>query len=255
MTMAHQEISHPPDTESVADLLLRWQELRAQGQPPAAEELCADNPELAGELRQRLAALEAMEAALGVGPNTESDPQAAAPEPADNGSPPLVELPGYEILGVLNRGGMGIVYKARQVALNRLVAIKMILSGPHAPPEQLARFRAEAEAVARLHHPNVVQIYEVGEHAGQPYFSMEFIEGGSLEQHLSRAVLPARHAAELVESLARAMQAAHELGVIHRDLKPANILLQESEIRNPQGEIRNPKSEIRNPQPLSPMRL
>ncbi len=223
--MTHQQTA-PPDAEALADLLLRWQELRAQGRTPSAEELCAGQPELAGALRQRLAALEAMEAALGVGPSTQSDPQAAAAEPADDG-PPFPELPGYDILGVLNRGGMGVVYKARQVALNRLVAIKMILSGPHAAPEQRARFRAEAEAVARLHHPNVVQIYEVGEHAGQPYFSMEFVDGGSLEQHLTRAVLPARHAARLVEPLARAIHAAHQLGIVHRDLKPANILLEE----------------------------
>ena len=247
MTMTRQDVSQPPTTESLADLLLRWQELREQGRTPTPEELCAGQPELAGALRQRVAALEAMEAALGVGPSTESDPQAAAAEPADDPGLPFPELPGYEILGVLNRGGMGVVYKARQVALNRLVAVKMILSGAHAAPEQRARFRAEAEAVARLHHPNVVQIYEVGEHAGQPYFSMEFVEGGSLEQHLTRAVLPARHAARLVESLARAMHAAHEQGVVHRDLKPANILLQKSENRNPKSSYKNPKSEIRNP--------
>ncbi len=223
--MAHQEVSQASTTESLADLLLHWQELRAQGRQPAIEELCADHPEWAGELREQIAALEAMEAVLGIGPNTETDPQAAAPEPAGNGSPPPGELPGYEILGVLNRGGMGIVYKARQRSLNRLVAIKMILSGPHAPPEQLARFRAEAEAVARLRHPNVVQIYEVGEHAGQPYFSMEFVEGGSLEQQLTHAVLPARQAARLIESLAHAVHAAHQFGIIHRDLKPANILI------------------------------
>jgi serine/threonine protein kinase len=236
MTMTHQEVSQPPTTESLADLLIRWQELREQGRTPTPEELCAGQPELAGALRQRVAALEAMEAALGVGPSTESDPQAAAAEPADDPGLPFPELPGYEILGVLNRGGMGVVYKARQVALNRLVAVKMILSGTHAAPEQRARFRAEAEAVARLHHPNVVQIYEVGEHAGQPYFSMEFVEGGSLEQHLTRAVLPARHAARLVESLARAVYAAHQLGIVHRDLKPANILLQKSEIQNSKSE-------------------
>jgi serine/threonine protein kinase len=223
--MPHQESIPTSTSDVLADLLLRWRELREQGRHSSIEELCAAHPELADALRQQVAALEAMEAVLGVGPNTETDPQAAAPEPAGNGSASPAELPGYEILGILNQGGMGIVYKARQLSLNRLVAVKMILSGAHAPPEQLARFRAEAEAVARLRHPNVVQIYEVGEHAGKPYFSMEFVEGGSLEQHLTCAVLPARQAAQLIESLAHAVHAAHQLGIIHRDLKPANILL------------------------------
>ncbi len=251
--MAHQEVSQASTTESLADLLLHWQELRGQGRQPSIEELCADHPEWAGELREQIAALEAMEAVLGIGPNTETDPQAAAPEPAGNGSPSPGELPGYEILGVLNRGGMGIVYKARQRSLNRLVAVKMILSGPHAPPEQLARFRAEAEAVARLRHPNVVQIYEVGEHAGQPYFSMEFVEGGSLEQQLTRAVLPARQAAQLIESLAHAVHAAHQFGIIHRDLKPANILLQRGEGRGARAEGQDLSSRAPRPSPLAPL--
>jgi serine/threonine-protein kinase len=134
-------------------------------------------------------------------------------------------IPGYEILGVLGRGGMGVVYHARQTKLKRLVALKMILAGAHAGPQELERFRLEAEAIARLQHPNVVQIYEVGEHEGKPYFSLEFVDGGSLQNRLTGTPLPARESARLVETLARAMQAAHELGVIHRDLKPANVLL------------------------------
>jgi WD40 repeat protein len=136
-----------------------------------------------------------------------------------------VGIPGYEILGVLGRGGMGVVYHARQTKLKRLVALKMILAGAHAGPQELERFRLEAEAIARLQHPNVVQIYEVGEHEGKPYFSLEFVDGGSLQNTLTGTPLPAREAARLVETLALAMQAAHQLGVIHRDLKPANVLL------------------------------
>jgi serine/threonine-protein kinase len=120
---------------------------------------------------------------------------------------------------------MGVVYKARQTGLNRLVALKMILAGPHAGEEELLRFRAEAESAARLQHPNIVQIYEVGERDGIAFFSLEYVEGGSLADRLAGTPLPPGEAARLTETLARALQAAHERGVVHRDLKPANILL------------------------------
>jgi serine/threonine protein kinase len=135
-------------------------------------------------------------------------------------------VPGYEILGELGRGGMGIVYKARQLGLDRTVALKMVLPGIHSGPKNRARFHAEAAAIARLQHPNIVQIYDVGEAAGRPYFVLEFVAGGSLAQHLQGMPQPARTAALLVETLARAVHAAHASGVIHRDLKPANILLE-----------------------------
>jgi tetratricopeptide (TPR) repeat protein len=139
--------------------------------------------------------------------------------------PPPPAVPGYEILEVLGRGGMGVVYLARQVGLNRLVALKMILAGPYATTEQLARFQTEAEAAGRLRHPNIVQIYEIGQAEGRPFFSLEYVEGGSLAQRLKETVLPPREAARLLESLARAVQHAHQQGVVHRDIKPANILL------------------------------
>jgi serine/threonine protein kinase/Flp pilus assembly protein TadD len=133
-------------------------------------------------------------------------------------------IPGYEILDVLGKGGMGIVYKARQVHLKRVVALKMIRS-VEANPEELARFQAEAEAVAALHHANIVQIYEVGQHQGKPFFSLEFVEGGSLDHQLKGNTLASTQAAALVQKLAQAMHAAHERGIVHRDLKPANVLL------------------------------
>ncbi len=134
-------------------------------------------------------------------------------------------VPGYEVLEELGRGGMGVVYKGRQVGLNRLVALKMILSGLHAGKAERDRFRAEAEAVARLSHPNIVQIYEVGESGGCLFFSLEFVEGGSLADKLDGTPWQPRPAAERIETLARAMHAAHKQGVVHRDLKPANVLL------------------------------
>jgi serine/threonine protein kinase/Tfp pilus assembly protein PilF len=136
-----------------------------------------------------------------------------------------VSVPGYDILQELGRGGMGVVYKARHQKLQRLVALKMILAGAHAGASGLARFRAEAEAVAQLQHANIVQVYEIGEHDGCPYFSLELVEGGILDQRLRELPPPPKGAAYLMESLARAMGFAHQHGIIHRDLKPANILL------------------------------
>ena len=148
-------------------------------------------------------------------------------EPPATSGATFVNLPGYEILGQLGRGGMGVVYKARHVKLNRIVALKMILAGGHAGEADLARFRTEAEAIARLQHVNIVQVHEVGEHEGKPYFSLEFCAGGSLVQKISGTPWRAKDAAQLIETLARGMEAAHRKGVIHRDLKPANVLLLE----------------------------
>jgi WD40 repeat protein/tetratricopeptide (TPR) repeat protein len=136
-------------------------------------------------------------------------------------------VPGYELLSEMGRGGMGVVYRARQTRLGRVVALKMILAGGHADEQELKRFRNEAEAVARLQHPNIVQIHEVGEHEGLPFLSLEFCGGESLENKLAGTPLPPAEAAALVETLARAMHAAHQKGVVHRDLKPANVLLTE----------------------------
>jgi tetratricopeptide (TPR) repeat protein/tRNA A-37 threonylcarbamoyl transferase component Bud32 len=120
---------------------------------------------------------------------------------------------------------MGVVYKARQVRLNRPVALKMLLAGAYAAAQERARFQREAEAVAGLRHPNIVQVYDVGDHEGWPYFTMEFVEGGSLARALAGAPQPARQAAALLATLAEAVQVAHRGGIVHRDLKPANILL------------------------------
>jgi len=131
----------------------------------------------------------------------------------------------YVLLEKLGEGGMGVVYKARQRDLKRIVAIKMILGGA-VGSSQMARFRLEAEAVARLQHPHIVQIFEVNSHEGKPFFSLEFVEGGTLKEMLEHKPQPARTCALLLETIARAMHAAHQNGILHRDLKPANILMQ-----------------------------
>jgi WD40 repeat protein len=134
-------------------------------------------------------------------------------------------IPDYEIYGELGRGGMGVVYRARQRRLNRPCALKMILAGAHADRVAGLRFRAEAEAVARLQHPNVVQIHNVGEADGLPFFELELVDGGSLDQQLDGTPWPAAKAANLIEQLGRGVAEAHRIGVVHRDLKPANILM------------------------------
>jgi len=143
--------------------------------------------------------------------------------PADGRRPTAV--PGYEILGELGKGGMGVVYRARQVRLGRLVALKMILGPGLADPDRRDRFQREAEAVGRLRHPNIVQIHEVGEQDGVPYFSLELVEDGTLARRIAGTPLPAADAARTVAAVARAVQAAHAAGILHRDLKPANVLL------------------------------
>lgn len=131
----------------------------------------------------------------------------------------------YELLTEVARGGMGVVYRARQVALDRIVALKMILSGRLANTEDVLRFRTEAEAAARLQHPHIVAVHDVGEHAGQHYFTMEFIDGTSLDQRLAQGPLASKVAARYVRILARAIHYAHKQGILHRDLKPSNILI------------------------------
>jgi hypothetical protein len=155
-------------------------------------------------------------------------PDSLPPEPgkpAVEEALPRPDIPGYEILDILGRGGMGVVYQARQTQLDRLVALKMILVGGHAGPDELTRFRTEAEAIGRLQHPNIVQIYEVGQHNGLPFLCLEFCPGGSLAQKLDGTPLPPAEAARLVETLARAIEAAHQKQIVHRDLTPGNVLL------------------------------
>jgi tetratricopeptide (TPR) repeat protein len=187
------------------------------------EDVCRTCPELLPEVRagwQRLRALQAEVGAL--------FPQSPIPETATPPSLPTTDLPripGYEVQEVLGYGGMGVVYKAWHRRLQRPVAVKMLLAGGYAQPRELERFLREAETVARLDHANVVQVHEAGDVDGRPYFTMEFVEGGSLAQKLAGTPQPARQAAALVARVAEAVHAAHQRGIVHRDLKPGNILL------------------------------
>ena len=160
-----------------------------------------------------------------VGPPSRRLEPAHAAQPRALGPTGRPVVPGFEILEELGRGGMGVVYKARQINLNRLVALKMILAGAHAGPVARARFHREAQAVASLQHSDIVQIHDVGETSGLPYFCLEFIDGGSLATRIGGRPQHIRQAAATISILARAIDAAHCQGIVHRDLKPANILL------------------------------
>jgi predicted Ser/Thr protein kinase len=214
------------DAAFAAALLAKPEVDTARKERSAAEESLASSPQPA-----TLSAAAVTPGPSPVPPQPDPDDPFATRQPTVQGPPRdaatagLVAVPGYEVLGLLGKGGMGVVYKARQAALNRLVALKMILHAEHADADDRRRFRSEAQAVARLHHPNIVQIYEVGEANGSPYFSLEFCAGGNLEERLDGTPWEAPPAAQLMEVLARAMDAAHVAGIIHRDLKPANVLL------------------------------
>ena len=181
------------------------------------EEVCASCPELLPLVRRRWRQMRRLSADL----DDLFPPQVE--QTAD--APKLPAVRGYEVQAVLGRGGMGIVFRALHLRLNRPVALKMILAGPYAGPHELERFVREAEAVAGLRHPNIVQVYDAGELDGRPYFTMELVEGGRLAQKIAGVPQPARQASALVAAVAEAVHVAHLSGIVHRDLTPANILL------------------------------
>ena len=227
--------------ERLYEILGAYYEAARRGEPPDRRAFLALHPDLAAELEEFFTEQDrfhrAAEPLREAGdPSTLAD-DTGATSALDNGTVPEGSpdplLPGdavryfgdYEILGEIARGGMGVVYRARQRSLGRVVALKMILSGRHATPDDLARFRNEAEAVAGLDHPNIVPIYEVGEHDGTSFFAMRLVDGPSLAARLDDFAADPRSAARLVAEVARAVHHAHQRGVLHRDLKPSNILL------------------------------
>ncbi len=186
------------------------------GEPPTADELIGRFPRFSERLLRQLDLHRALRA------NEPTDPE-RHPGESRASAPP--DLPGYDVLEEIGRGGMGVVYKARQRGLGRLVALKVIRPWLLAEPGVAARFRAEAETAARFGHPNIVQVHQVGEHDGQGFLALEYAPGGSLQRRLASGPMNPRGAAGLVEALARAAEYAHGQGVVHRDLKPANVVL------------------------------
>jgi serine/threonine-protein kinase len=206
-----------PSNPQVLGLL---EEMLDSGKTP--EEVCRECPDLLAEVRQRWKEFQFIDGQIKtLLPGLGTRPTAAATAPPATGLPPV---PGYEVEAVLGHGGMGIVYKARHLALKRTVALKMLAAG-HPYSAERARFRAEAEAVARLQHPNIVQVFEVGETDGRPFLALEYVAGGSLAERLAGQPLLPREAARLVAAMAEAMHLAHSRNLVHRDLKPGNVLL------------------------------
>jgi formylglycine-generating enzyme required for sulfatase activity len=232
------------NAEAMAALLFHEFRLRQQaGEQPQLGEFMARFPDLAAALRA-LVDLNASLATAVPAPSPSEQPTVAPAElppltgAFEPGAPPTVgsqpteaagvalpQVAGYSILGILGSGGMGVVYKAQQMALRRVVALKMILHGDFVGEDQRKRFQGEAEAIAALQHPHIVQVHEVGEHNGVPYFSLEYCAGGSLADQLDGTPWEPKRAAALVQTLAGAVQTAHQQGLVHRDLKPGNVLL------------------------------
>ena len=194
---------------------MRWEDAHARGEDPTPEVLCGAETRWVSALRDRIAKRKRLHEVLALPEATEGG----------RGDGSLPEFPGHEVLGEVGRGGMGVVYRALDVRLGRIVALKTLAEARHASRDQLDRFLDEAKAVARLRHPNIIAIHAIDEHEERPYFSLEYAEGGNLAQRLAEGPMSPRPAAELVESLARAVHVAHRAGIIHRDLKPSNVLL------------------------------
>jgi WD40 repeat protein len=225
--------------EAAFDLIYgEWELRRQQGETPSLEKYCERFPAHAERLRQQIGLDRELAAGLGQLAPTLDSLGCLPPAPGPTGPPGRIGR--YRITRELGRGGMAVVYHAEDRYLRRPVALKMILAGDHATPEQLARFVAEAETVARLQHPDIVQIYEIGQHEGRPFIALEYEAAGSLADRLDGTPQPPALAAALVERLARAVQHAHSHGIVHRDLKPANVLLRAPPTRPEPGKAGRP---------------
>ncbi len=219
------------DDSRLNEIMAAYIEAVDAGQAPDRQALLRQHPALAAELASFFAGRDAFERLAPPGPRAEpaGSPTVAPTAQSSPATGDKVRYFGdYELLEEIARGGMGVVLKALQVSLNRLVALKMILAGQLASASDVKRFHAEAESAAHLDHPNIVPVHEVGEHEGSHYYAMQFVDGPSLARHLGSGTWSNRDAAELIRTCAAAVQYAHERGVIHRDLKPGNVLLARS---------------------------
>jgi serine/threonine-protein kinase len=196
------------------------------GSPAGVDRLAADNPDLADELRKLWAVASLAEEFGSQSSLHDTDANQGGPlSRFAQTAAPTPTFGDYELYEELGRGGMGVVYRARQKSLDRIVALKIILGGSAATNADLARFRGEAETAARLNHPHIVPVYDVGQHDSLPYFTMRYVTGTTLAQRLAEGPIPGREAARLLAPVARAIAKAHQQGVLHRDLKPSNILI------------------------------
>jgi serine/threonine-protein kinase len=251
----------PSRDEILAALIDRLTEDQRAGRDPNPEAAARDHPDLLPELKELWAVAQFAGLASRREPGSRTgstqtlrSASDAPPTPAPDALPR--EFGDFELIEELGRGAMGVVYKARQKSLNRVVALKMVREAHLATADDRARFRVEAEAAARLKHPNIVTVYEVGTVDGQAYFCMEYVAGQTLAQRVAAdGPFPPREAARLVAVIARAVQHAHSFGILHRDLKPSNILLQVADSRleidgsasaavSPQSTITNLQSSI-----------
>ena len=211
--------------ELLASLLAQLEDRARSGRPVMLDEMADAHPDQADELRALWATAGVIE---GLDLGTELESLAGEESsPATHSDLPR-RMGDYELINELGRGGMGVVYRARQLSLGRTVALKMILRGDLASATEIGRFRAEAEASARLDHPNIVSIFEVGAHDGQPFFSMQYVAGTTLAQRVAQGPIPSGEAAALLIPVCRAVAAAHRAGVLHRDLKPSNVLIDDA---------------------------
>ncbi len=228
MSAAPSTQPHADHDQLLADLLAELSEQARQGRDADVEAVASRNPEIARELRELWAAVQIADAFTPRGASGALRAERAGLAVPTAPTPPEFmarNFGDYDLIAELGRGGMGVVYKARQRSLHRTVALKMILRGEFAAPEDLVRFQAEARAAARLDHPNIVSVYDAGQYDGQAYFTMRQVEGRTLADLLGAGPMTPREAARCLAVISRAVHYAHENGILHRDLKPSNVLI------------------------------